>query len=66
VVDVLFLIALVAATALGSVLWHALKQRPSAPVSRPAPARRAVGPDDDPEFLRELGERLRREGDERR
>jgi hypothetical protein len=66
VVDVLFLIALVVATALGSVLWHALRQRPSASPARPAPARRALGPDDDPDFLRELGERLRREGDERR
>ena len=58
--------ALVVATALGSVLWHALKRRSLASAPRVVPARRVLGPDDDPAFLRELGERLRREGDERR
>lgn len=55
----LFLLALVAAAVAGLVLWKAMTAQPPR-ASDSAAARPA--PDDDPEFLREVSERLRREG----
>jgi hypothetical protein len=63
---VLFLIAFVGAAVIALVLWRAMNtaqgDAPEAPV-RPAARTRASGPDDDPEFLRQLGERVRRRDD---
>ncbi len=63
----LFLIAFVGAAVIALVLWRAMNTTAPADPSEPpvrAPARpRASGPDDDPEFLRQLGERVRRRED---
>ena len=61
-VYLLFLIALAAAAVVGLVLWKAMTAQPPEATVRPKPRRPA--PDDDPEFLRQLGERMRREGDD--
>ncbi|HEY2204977.1 MAG TPA: hypothetical protein VGH99_10955 [Pseudonocardia sp.] len=67
VVNILFLIALAAAAVVGLVLWKALSPQPPPPLDRSVPPeRRTLAPDDDPEFLRQLGERLRKEGEDRR
>ncbi|HEX4247042.1 MAG TPA: hypothetical protein VH008_04190 [Pseudonocardia sp.] len=60
----LFLIALAAAAVVGFVLWKAMTDQPSRKSDRSAAPRRAAAPEDDPEFLRQLGERLRREGED--
>jgi hypothetical protein len=70
VVDVLFLIAFVGAAIVALVLWKAMNSARAgiaeAPPQRQAtgPVRRRVaGPDDDPEFLRQLSEQVRRPED---
>jgi len=66
---VLFLIALVGAAIVALVLWRTMNTvRADAPGpvrAHPSqPARpRVHGPDDDPDFLRQLGENLRRRED---
>lgn len=65
----LFLIAFVGAAVIALVLWRAMNAAraeapgvPGRPV--PGPARpRVSGPDDDPDFLRQLDERARRRED---
>jgi hypothetical protein len=68
---VLFLIALVGAVIVALLVWRAMnaagdgRARPGGSVprqARPAPPR-VSGPDDDPEFLRQLDERVRRPED---
>ena len=65
----LFLIAFVGAAVIALVLWKAMNTaqgEPPAtqPVRRPPAVRpRGSGPDDDPEFLRQLDERVRRRED---
>ena len=65
----LFLIALVGAVIVALLVWKAMNAaggRPgtggSLPQARPAPPR-VSGPDDDPEFLRRLDEKVRRPED---
>ncbi|WP_028934801.1 hypothetical protein [Pseudonocardia spinosispora] len=60
----LFLIALAAAALVGVLLWKLLARQPSDPANRSTSARPTAAPDDDPEFLRQLGEKLRREGED--
>lgn len=62
----LFLIAFVGAAVIALVLWRAMNtatgdvaETPTRPLVRP----RASGPDDDPEFLRQLDEKVRRRDD---
>ena len=51
----LFLIVLVAAVLIGLLVWKALTLQRQGMPSRPAPpSRQVTGPDDDPEFLRQL------------
>jgi hypothetical protein len=63
----LFLIAFVGAVIVAVVLWKAMNtvraDGPTPPqTTRTRPSRpRVHGPDDDPDFLRRLGEKLRRE-----
>jgi hypothetical protein len=60
----LFLIALVGAVIVGLLVWKALSLPRQGLPSRPAaPSRRVTGPDDDPEFLRQLGQRFRADED---
>jgi hypothetical protein len=64
----LFLIAFVGAAIIALVLWKAMAARPDTPpVSRrQAPGAtppRVSGPDDDPEFLRRLDEKVKRRDD---
>ncbi|HTF47919.1 MAG TPA: hypothetical protein VK735_10755 [Pseudonocardia sp.] len=59
----LFLIALAAAAVVGFVLWKAMTSQPPQANNRSNPPRPGA-PDDDPEFLRQLGEKLRREGED--
>lgn len=63
----LFLIAFVGAAIIALVLWKAMNaSRTEAPpqVRRPPQARpRVSGPDDDPDFLRQLDERVKRRDD---
>ncbi|WP_300008371.1 hypothetical protein [Pseudonocardia sp.] len=65
----LFLIALVGAAVIALVLWKAMSAMPGdGPGDRgpqaPGPSRaRVSGPDDDPDFLRQLDERVRRQDD---
>jgi hypothetical protein len=55
-----FIVALTAAVLAGYLLRKLMiRQPPDASSPRPSTA-----PDDNPEFLRELGERLRREGED--
>jgi hypothetical protein len=64
---VLFLIAFLGAAVIALVLWKAMNtaarsdapRSPVRPTTRPAPPS-VSGPDDDPEFLRQLDERVRR------
>jgi hypothetical protein len=64
---VLFLIAFIGAAVIALVLWKAMNtasraegQRPQRrPPARPVPPT-VSGPDDDPEFLRQLDEKVRR------
>jgi hypothetical protein len=66
----LFLIAFVGAAVIALVLWRAMNtagaQLPRQDAGRPQapPARRRVsGPDDDPDFLRQLDEKVKRRDD---
>ena len=65
----LFLIAFVGAAVIALVLWKAMNstqgETPAEPpAGAPSPIRpRVSGPDDDPEFLRQLDERVRRRED---
>lgn len=63
----LFFIAFVGAAIIALVLWKAMSTvRGDAPLTgeRPAPTRpRVSGPDDDPDFLRQLDERVKRQDD---
>ncbi|MEJ3652407.1 hypothetical protein WEH80_05330 [Actinomycetes bacterium KLBMP 9759] len=66
---VLFVIAFLGAAIIAIVLWKAMNtargemplppRRPSGPSGRP----RVSGPDDDPDFLRQLDERVKRRDD---
>lgn len=58
----LFIVALAVAMAVGFLMWKTMSQQPDQ-ARRSAPVR-SVAPDDDPEFLRKLGERLRSEGED--
>jgi hypothetical protein len=58
----LFIVALAVAMAVGLLMWKTMSQQPDQ-AARPTPGR-SVAPDDDPEFLRQLGERLRSEGED--
>ncbi|HEY0637461.1 MAG TPA: hypothetical protein VGD67_07425 [Pseudonocardiaceae bacterium] len=49
---VLYLLALIGAVTVAAVLWAAVGNR-----HRPGHAPRIIPPDDDPDFLRRLGER---------
>ena len=66
----LFLIAFVGAAVIALVLWKAMNtaqgESPAEPPARrpdPTTRPRVSGPDDDPEFLRQLDERVRRRED---
>ena len=65
----LFLIAFVGAAIIALVLWKAMNSvrgeaPPAAERQVPGPSRpRVSGPDDDPDFLRQLDERVRRQND---
>ena len=63
----LFLIAFVGAAVIAIVLWKAMNTTEKPEVTRPSgrppsgpSLPRTSGPDDDPEFLRKLDEKLRR------
>lgn len=65
----LFLIAFVGAAVIALVLWRAMNtagvetpQQQTRPQALP-PRMRVSGPDDDPDFLRQLDERVRRRDD---
>lgn len=62
----MFIVAMVAAVVVGTLMWRGLSRQDGRPPARPTrPARpRAVAPDDDPDFLRRLGEQLRSEGED--
>jgi hypothetical protein len=67
VVEVQYVLALAAAVVVGLLLWKLMSWHDTEDSERAEPSRaRApmMAPDDDPEFLRELGERLRREGED--
>ncbi len=64
----LFLIAFVGAAIIALVLWKAMNSSRSAaqpPARRPqqGPRPRVSGPDDDPDFLRQLDEKVKRRDD---
>jgi hypothetical protein len=65
----LFLIAFVGAAVIALVLWKAMNtSRSEAPPAVRGPSRgsagsRVSGPDDDPDFLRKLDEKVRRRDD---
>lgn len=69
----LFLIALVGAAVVAVVLWKAMSAvrtditgppiGPRRPIIRSSRPSRPSGPDDDPEFLRQLDEKVRRRQD---
>jgi hypothetical protein len=54
-----YLLALVGAITVGVLLWRAFGPEQVGVGSR---ARRGIAPDDDPDFLRKLGEQAKREG----
>ncbi len=65
----LFLIAFVGAAVIALVLWRAMNtagaeipQQPGRPQASP-PRMRVSGPDDDPDFLRQLDEKVKRRDD---
>ncbi|MCP2262633.1 hypothetical protein LX15_006375 [Streptoalloteichus tenebrarius] len=57
----LYLLAMIGAVTVGILMWRAFG--PSTLPTR-APRRAPVAPDDDPEFLRKLDERVRRQDDD--
>lgn len=65
-----FLIAFVGAAVIALVLWKAMnpshrdaQQTPIRPAAGPATRPRVSGPDDDPDFLRHLDEKVKRRDD---
>ena len=59
----LFLVVLIAVMTVGFVVWKSMsRQHPGAPARQASP--RFTAPDDDPEFLRKLDERLRSDGED--
>ena len=66
-----FLIAFVGAAIIALVLWKAMnpsrpdaqEQAPRKPAAGPPTRPRVSGPDDDPEFLRRLDEKVKRRDD---
>jgi hypothetical protein len=59
----MFIVAMVAAMVVGTLMWRGLSRQDGQPPARPARPH-TVAPDDDPEFLRRLGDRLRSEGED--
>ena len=65
----LVLIAFVVAALVAVILWRTMsagqgeERSPFGPARREVPPRRVSGPDDDPDFLRQLDERVRRPED---
>jgi hypothetical protein len=59
----LFLIVLAAGMAVGYLMWKVTSRQPPGPAPRRVPPRPSA-PDDDPDFLRKLDERLRSEGED--
>jgi hypothetical protein len=61
------LVAFVIAVLVAVVLWRTMSASrgglPPGPPGREAPPRRVSGPDDDPDFLRQLDERVQRGDD---
>jgi hypothetical protein len=56
-----YLLAAVAAVAIVVLLWRAFAaERVGVPDARPKPKPKPIAPDDDPEFLRKLGEQQRK------
>ncbi len=69
----LFLFLLIGAAIVAVLVWRTLgaeqpssdersvrsPDHPAGPVSRPSPPPRASGPDDDPDFLRQLDEKVK-------
>jgi hypothetical protein len=64
----IFIVAMMAAMVVGTLIWRGMARPDSRRPDGRRPARperaRAVAPDDDPEFLRRLGEQLRSEGED--
>ncbi len=60
----LFVVAIVVLAVVSVLAWKALWVEPAGPPRRVSAARRPPGPDDDPDFLRGLAERNRRDRDE--
>ncbi len=58
----LYLLAAIGAIAVVVLLWRAFVARPESVAPRRAP--RSIAPDDDPDFLRRLGENKRRRPDD--
>lgn len=58
------LLALIGAITVAVVIYTAMNRGAGLPGQRPAAPRRALAPDDDPDFLRKLGEQQRRDRDE--
>jgi hypothetical protein len=59
-----FIVALTAAVLAGYLLRKLMIRQPSGQPPDASSPRPSTAPDDNPEFLRELGERLRREGED--
>lgn len=55
-----FLLALIGAVTVAVLLWRAFGAERVGVASRP----RTIAPDDDPDFLRKLGEQQRKRGDD--
>lgn len=60
----LLVIALVAVSMAGMIVWYTMLRQSGAPTAQAPAPRRVVAPDDDPEFLRQLDQRLRHQGDD--
>lgn len=56
----LVVIAIVILVVVGVLAWRALRIQPEEALRRVRTPQRSAAPDDDPEFLRRLGERVRR------
>jgi hypothetical protein len=59
-----FLIALAAAALIGFLLWKLVVTQPSDKSPRRRPPERVTAPDDDPEFLQQLDDRMKRGGED--
>ena len=58
----IYVLALIGAIAVVVLLWRAFVSRPESVAPRRSP--RSIAPDDDPDFLRRLGEKRRPDDDE--